>query len=257
MKQALIRSELMLILLLAPLSAAGQLAEPLITDRPDFTESSMSVAGGVLQLEAGYTFASVSDVSSHSFGEVLLRLGLGGPLEFRLGLNSYIVSTGNGGTQDGLEDLSLGAKVELIEGSGMLPALGLIAAVTVPTGADSFSSNSTGADLVLAAGWDVGSQWSVGSNVGFLGGVLNDGSDNQWLGSFVVGRTVSARGALFGEVYGFSAASADADIFIDGGVTFALNEHFQLDLRLARQVSGVERETHLGVGVAHRWQIIR
>ena len=255
MKQVWTRSQLVLAFLLAPASGAGQVAEPLVTDRPDFTESSLSVPGGVVQLEAGYTFTRVSDISSHSFGEVLVRLGIGGPLEFRLGLNSYVVTTSNGLTQDGLEDLGLGVKVELLEGSGTVPALGLIAAVSVPTGAESFSSDGTGADLVLAAGWDIGSRWSVGSNVGFVGGVLDDGSDNQWLGSIAVGRSVSARAAVFGEVYGLTVATGDADIFIDGGATFALNEDFQLDLRVVRQVSGAERGTHLGVGFAHRWQI--
>lgn len=257
MKQSQISCNLLHILMLVPVGAAGQLAGPLVTDRPDFTESTLSVGRGVLQLEAGYTFASVSDVSSHSFGEVLIRLGMGGPLEFRLGLNSYVVSNGPGGTQDGLEDLTVGFKVELIEGSSAMPSLGLIAALSVPTGGESFSSNSTGADVVLAAGWNPGPDWSVGSNLGFGGGVLNDGSDNRWLGSIAIGRTVSTRAAVFGEVYGFSAASEEADIFIDGGVTIVLSDNLQIDARLARQVSGVERETHLGVGVAHRWQIIR
>ena len=38
----------------------SKLDEPLVTDRPDFTESSTTVGQGVVQLEMGYTFTGDS-----------------------------------------------------------------------------------------------------------------------------------------------------------------------------------------------------
>ena len=51
--------------------------EPLITDRPDFTESSSAVGSGVLQLESGFSHAEFrggSDVTT--VGEILARWGV-------------------------------------------------------------------------------------------------------------------------------------------------------------------------------------
>ena len=54
--------------------------EPLVTDRPDFTEASVTVGRGVVQLEGGYTLTYNSDGSekttTHSFPETLLRVGM-------------------------------------------------------------------------------------------------------------------------------------------------------------------------------------
>lgn len=52
------------------------LTEPIITDRPDFTESAVTVPRGHLQLETGYTGAYDREdgkrESAHSFPEALL-----------------------------------------------------------------------------------------------------------------------------------------------------------------------------------------
>ena len=56
------------------------LSEPLVTDRPDFTESTVTVGRGVMQLECGYTFTADDEAgvrtNNHSFPETLLRVGM-------------------------------------------------------------------------------------------------------------------------------------------------------------------------------------
>ncbi len=42
--------------------------EPLITDRPDFTESPVAVAPGLFQLEGGYTFSKDAGEDKHTLG---------------------------------------------------------------------------------------------------------------------------------------------------------------------------------------------
>ena len=68
------------------------LNEPLVTDRPDFTESSSTVGMGVVQLETGYTFTyddnEIGKTNEHSFPEALLRIGmLADWFELRIGWN--------------------------------------------------------------------------------------------------------------------------------------------------------------------------
>src|SRR3972149_2072098 len=56
------------------------LSEPLVTDRPDFTESTVTVGLGGVQLEMGYTYtrdeASGGNTTEHPFPETLLRVGM-------------------------------------------------------------------------------------------------------------------------------------------------------------------------------------
>src|SRR5262245_49645413 len=60
-------------------NAAEKLAEPLVTDRPDFTEASSTVGLGVFQIETGYTYSydanATSSTTGHSYPETLLRYG--------------------------------------------------------------------------------------------------------------------------------------------------------------------------------------
>lgn len=51
--------------------------EPLVTDRPDFTESSSTVGKGFFQLEGGATyFESAGGTDVTTLGEVLIGAGL-------------------------------------------------------------------------------------------------------------------------------------------------------------------------------------
>lgn len=238
-----------------PVAAQG--VGPLITDRPDFTESPVSVARGVIQLEGGYTFTGVSGTRSHSLGEILVRVGVGGPLELRFGVNSYQIEGGSP-VRRGMEDSGIGAKLEVVEAAGARPTIGLIVGASLPTGARAFRSETVEPEAVVAMGWALPGGWSVGSNVGFLLGSSGAGEDNQWLGSLTMGRGVGdGPVAVFAEVYGFREAAGGSDVFVDGGVTMTLGEHMQLDMRVARQLQGLTRETHFGVGIARRWQLLR
>src|SRR5262249_30520623 len=83
----------------------SKLDEPLVTDRPDFTESPTTVGAGVIQLETGYTFTSDASggvrTADHSFPEILLRIGIWEDwLEFRTEWNYEIQRTRAGGVSD-------------------------------------------------------------------------------------------------------------------------------------------------------------
>lgn len=91
------------------------LDEPIVTDRPDFTEASSTVGCGVFQIESGYTFAFDRDgpakTQSHSFPEALLRYGIVDDwLEMRLATN-FAGETFNTSSETGMEDLYVGMKL--------------------------------------------------------------------------------------------------------------------------------------------------
>ena len=153
--------------------------EPLITDRPDFTESAVSVSPGGFQLETGYTFSGVEREKTHSFGEVLLRVGVAERLELRFGFNSYSrVRTGSG-KLTGLEDTSFGLKLELVEGdpgTGVdRPDVAVLVSTSLPTGSDAFSADGLQPSVAVALAWDLTESLALGSNLGYS--MLRDGGE--------------------------------------------------------------------------------
>ena len=136
--------------------------EPIVTDRPDFTESSDTVPFGRMQLEGGYTFSRVGTLREHAFGELLLRIATGRRTEARIGINSHIWNHGAGASR-GFEDTTLGMKVRLCPGSEtfnlLRPTTALILETTIPTGSSAFSGREMqpGADPEEVIG-DVGAE---------------------------------------------------------------------------------------------------
>ncbi|MBK8249721.1 MAG: transporter [Gemmatimonadetes bacterium] len=124
-----------------------------MTDRPDFTESSETVPTGMAQLESGATVQRVGEETGTTVGEALLRVGLASRVELRLGFNSYAVVRSPGARQQGLEDASVGAKLGLISGGGVVPKMSVIVASSVPTGAQPFRADKLQPEMKLTAAW--------------------------------------------------------------------------------------------------------
>src|SRR5688572_30878275 len=87
------------------------LEDSLVTDRPDFTESTATVPRGHFQIEGGTTLTRVEDADATSFGELLVRIGTGERWETRLGLGSYTRIDTPFDEFSGFEDPSVGIKV--------------------------------------------------------------------------------------------------------------------------------------------------
>ena len=135
--------------------------DTITTDRPDFTEASTNVGKGRIQLESGYTFirdrSNGSQVTSHSYPEVLLRIGMFADwFEFRIGQNfanesdSTAPSAINGG-----QDLYLGFRLALTEAKGVFPESALIVQTTVPTGHRDFTASEMLPGLNYLYSWEV------------------------------------------------------------------------------------------------------
>jgi hypothetical protein len=238
-------------------SARGQEADPLVTDRPDFTESASTVAPGRLQLEAGYTFSREGGTRTHAFGEVLARIGLHPLLELRVGLNSFVFADGPSGDDEGFEDLVLGTKIRLLRPAAsepLRPAAALLLGAFIPTGATGISGERLTPEAKLALAWELTPQLSLGSNLNVASVEAAGMRFAQFSGSLALGIAVAARLAAFVEVFGFTAsnpAGQDAG-FLNGGLTFPASEDLQFDARVGIGVGDPDPNYFAGVGFALR-----
>ncbi|HEX7180656.1 MAG TPA: transporter [Thermoanaerobaculia bacterium] len=245
------------IVVAAPLAA--QDLGPIVSDRPDFTESTGTIRPGHVQLEGGYTFQKIEDEESHSFGEILARIGIGERMEARLGVGSYTWIDGPGGEIEGYEDPSIGIKVRFTEGPGDLapgmPAVSLILATTVPAGSEELTADEWQPEAKLALGWEVNSWLGINSNLNYGYPVEGDERFHQLSASLSASFGVTDRMGAFLEVFGFSEETPDGDStrYLDGGVTYSVTDDLQLDARFGVGFNDSDPEHFAGIGAVVRW----
>lgn len=242
-------------------SGGPNLDEPLVTDRPDFTESSSTVGRGVLQLEMGYTYACDNDGTdqtiTHSYPEPLFRYGVFAEwLELRVGWN-YANEFANGVEASGAEDLYLGFKIGITPQEGILPEMALIPQLTVPTGADVFSADEVLPGLNWVYGWEINDLISIGSSTQFNRTIdeITDADYTEWAQSCVVGCTLTDRVGAYTEWFAFFPHSADTakpKHSFNGGFTYLINNDIQWDVFAGVGLNDAADDYFVGTGISIR-----
>ena len=229
------------------------LEEPLVTDRPDFTESTSTIPRGHFQIEGGTTLTRVEDVDITSFGELLVRIGTGERWETRLGLGSYSRIETPFDEFSGLEDPSLGIKVRFTDDPGELgpgqPAVSLIVATSIPAGDEELTDDEWAPEAKVALAWEL-TRFSISSNLIYAYAV--DGEDRfHQLGATLSGSTpITDRLGAYLEWFGFSEETKDGEAthYVDGGVSFLINNDLQVDARVGTGLNDADPDWFVGVG---------
>lgn len=244
-------------------SGGPNLDEPLVTDRPDFTEASSTVGLGVLQLESGYTYtrdgSGVDATAIHSFPETLFRYGvLADWLEFRVQPNVISQRAGSVSTT-GADDLNLGFKIGLTPQEGILPEMALIPQMTVPVGAKAFSANEVLPGLILIYGWEFNEYLKIAGQTFFDRAIDDVTSDSytEWSTSWSIGYTLTEKLGAYTEWYALLPHSADAvkpEHYFDGGFTYLLSNDVQWDIRGGVGLNGPADDQFVGTGLSIRFK---
>jgi hypothetical protein len=244
-------------------ACAGRVSPPgaVSPDRPGYTDTPPVLPSGALQLEVGYTDDRMGTLEYSTIGETLLRVGVGGRSEVRLFGNSFATRSITGlPSVSGMEDPKFGMKTTLHTKPdsihSAMPNVAALAALTLPMGATPFRALHAQPEAKLAANWTTPTPFSVYSNFGV--GAAYDGvawGKRGWV-STAVWYAVNPKVSVFGEgitvrqLSGSTLPSND----VDAGITYLVNDRFQLDLRAGHGFgSASSGERFVGVGLARRW----
>jgi hypothetical protein len=255
-----------------PPNPDDRMAAPLVTDRPDFTESTETIPPGHAQLEMGYTFTVDREgderVRDHTAPELLLRVGLHDRVELRLGWDGYSWfdteferetprgrSVTRNDHEEGANDLSIGFKVHLAEQNGFVPHLGVIGAVTVPSGSAERTSGDVNPELVLAWAYDVSDSFAIAGNLGIAAATDEGDQFAQGLGSLTAALSLTERVGTYLEYFAIcpGAEGADCAHSLNGGVTYLINNDIQLDWRVGVGLNEQADDFFAGVGLSWRF----
>lgn len=239
--------------------------EPLVSDRPDFTEASTTVGRGVTQLEMGYTLFGDNGggvrTRSHSFPELLARMGIFADwFELRVAWNcsntnqsSAVISQSIAGG----EDLYLGAKFALTSQFGILPEMVLLPQMTVPTGHPAVTAGKVLPGVNWLYGWDV-LEWLTCAGSTQANMAVDDTNDDylEFAQSFTIGYALTERLNAYTEWFMITPAGAIAsrtEHYLDGGFTLSVTNNLQLDIRGGIGISDASDDFFVGSGLVVRF----
>lgn len=207
-------------------------AQSIITDRPDQTESSSTIAKGSLQIEAGVLFGSVKD---DFFSQelvlaptVLWRYGITKGIELRV-LTEFASVKDKLASQkaSGLTDLQLGTKIQIFKDSDVNTEIAFLSHAIIPTAKDELSLNKLGTINKLSISHELSDSIGLGYNVGY--DYFGYGSGNLTY-SVALGIGLSDTIGLYIEPYGNLVEFDWHQASFDAGFTYLVNNNCQLDI---------------------------
>ena len=249
----------------SPLAEPGgpNLDEPIVTDRPDFTEASSTVGRGVLQIESGYTYSidddGADETTSHSYPETLWKLGVWADwLELRFAYN-YADEDVSGVTATGSEDLYLGTKLSLTGQAGILPETAIILQMTVPTGDESFSADEVLPGVNYLYSWTINDFISTAGSTQANRAIesLPGSAYAEFAQSWTVGYSLAEKLGAFTEWFVLVPHSAEHvrnEHYLDGGFTYYITDNVMWDIRAGMGLDEDATDFFAGSGLSIRFK---
>jgi len=209
---------------------------PLEADRPDVTESPMTVPKGMWQLEmtvAGWSRdeADGDTTRTWSFGEINMKYGLTGRDDIQIGFDLYARERSAGDSAEGFGDVVIRWKHNLLGFDDESPvAVAAMPYVKIPTGTE-LSNGQIEGGFVLPAAMDLNDRVSLGAQIEPSYLFDEDSDDHQ----FALGHTVALAvdlGGSFGTYveYVGMVTESDYEAGLSGGFTYDVNSNFRLDV---------------------------
>ncbi len=238
--------------------------ENIFTDRPDQTESPLTVGRGFFQAELGASIEKTREFSSvigtfkvfnHSYPSVLLRYGVANNAELRLGAEFLQEEYRNIEVDDpnttGLGPLTVGTKIKICSEKKYIPETAVLLSVSVPFNKESpFQSDYTGAEFRFAMAHTLSRIFSLSYN---LGGEFGSGSPGATgIYSLSLAASLLKNFSAFAELYGYLPEKEIPDHRFDGGITYLIDKNLQLDLSGGIGITKESPDYFISTGVSFR-----
>jgi hypothetical protein len=209
----------------------------------------------VVQAEGGYSIGRSGETTSQSWGELMLRAGIGGHTEARVELNALDVS-GGGTRARGLDDAAVSVKARLHSGaeSARLDGVALIVRTSLPTGSRAVAAHTWAPSVLLSADWALTGQLALTTSAVYVDARENEVRVGRATAAAAVGYALTPRWQPQAEysITGTTRGPAGVGHQVLGALVYLVGPDLQLDAWGARAF-GEGGETRVGVGVVQRW----
>ncbi len=238
------------------------IAQELITDRPDITESAIAMYPGYLQIEDGFVFENQKTslngqsgkILGYTISDILFRYGLPGNIELRAGGNYLYQKTEQynlSAKEYGINDFMLGAKYQFCSEELNDVDFGMLVQFHMPIGDAYFRSKSVEPEILAALGISLLKNLSVSANIGGHKDSNND--EVFYLYSVSFGIEISETFEGFIEIYGDFAKDGPLNKKFDSGLTYQLGNNFQVDCSAGTDSFASFNDWFIGTGFSIRF----
>lgn len=236
-----------------------ELRRDMSPDRPDTTESPITVDAGTVQLEM--SFFDLSRNGSQRTWAVApfnLKLGLTESMDIQFVLDPYlhVREDGRGRFAHGLGDLQVRLKLNLWGNDGGRTAFGVMPFIKVPTAGAGLGNDHVEGGVILALSWDA----APGVGLGFMVepdivyDEADDDHDLELLHTAVLGLDITDRIGWFIEYAGVvSADSSPYRAEAITGFTLAVTDDLMLDCGVRLGLTGDADDWGLFAGMSIRF----
>lgn len=247
--------KLKIVLLLIALCIYGiqMSGQEMVTDRPDQTESSSTVAKGSLQIESGlllgFSEENKTNMQSILAPTSLFRLGLTNRIELRV-VTQYEQQyyKDKDYTQKGFGDLEVGAKVTFIKPREKRNVeMAFLTHLVLPTGTID-KTNAYGTINKLAVSHSLSKRVGIGYNLGYS---YFGAGHGDFAYSLALGVGMTSKLSVYAETYGEVVNMSENQLNMDMGITYLVKENLQLDWSYGTGIN--HTMNYMSVGVS--WNI--
>jgi hypothetical protein len=230
--------------------------QELVTDRPDQTESAITVPIYTLQIESGVSYENLKEsgigISNYTLGGTLFRYGLSDNIELRVG-TAYLVTTAKS-TKSGFGNFLLGTKINLMREDYAPLDMGILAHALLPIGDAAFNPVKVEPEIIFALSKSVTERMSASVNFGGSWYSLID--EIYYIYSASMGYSLNDLSAIFIEMYGSLFTSYSPIHKFDGGFTYLISNQIQYDISAGKEVSGIDSFWFMSSGISVRFSNI-
>jgi len=241
--------------LLAACATAHPNTAPIASSRLGIAKATGTVAPGRVQLEAGYSRGQQDGRTRQSFGETLVRIGVGPHTEGRISLSSYQRTVTPAATVQGMGDASVSVKHKLRDAAHGLPAVAILVGTTVPTGAAKMSAGEPQPEAALMTEWRLPAGFRALAMGSFRDAVA--AGDRYGLTTVAAGARRNVCDHVTAQLEYAQVHSTRAGAFdtrhLRAGAMLRLTPTLQLDAWAGRATTHGVHEQLFGVGFAQRW----
>ena len=208
-----------------------ELWRDLAPDRPDATESPITVDAGVWAIEASYfDWRQNNNLDSYTVVATNLKVGLTNDTDLQFVFDAFThENLGGGASNQGFSDVQLRLKHNLWGNDGGNTAFALFPYIKLPTGTE-LSNGEVEGGLMLPFGMDLAEGLSLGL-MGQIDAVYNDVTDSydaQFLHTAVLGIDLTESIGTYLEYIGITGPGSYQTYFA-GGFTYWVSEDLVFD----------------------------
>lgn len=207
----------------------GIKAQTIVTDRPDQTESSITVPFKSLQIESGLLVGNYDngDLKQLLIPSTLLRYGLTKNIELRFVQQFERLKNNLTSESDfGISDLEVGAKIQLLKKEDVNTEIAFLSHLILPTGSNGLTNDKFGTVNKLAISHELNDKLGLGYNVGYDN--MGEGEGDLTY-SAALGISLGQKFGTYVELYGAYAEFSSWGSNFDSGLTYLLRDNLQLD----------------------------